>query len=168
MTRAFACILVLVAVTSASACRDASSPVAHERAPEFEVKLASGDTFRPEYAKGRVLVLDFWTSWCSPCRASLPALDAIYRERKDQGLMVVSINEDEDASKARAFSSQLRLSYPIGMDDGSVARALGVETLPAAFVVDRRGFIRYVHLGYPADVSVRLDGEIKELLAESP
>jgi thiol-disulfide isomerase/thioredoxin len=123
---------------------------------------------RPEYAKGSFLVLDFWTTWCSPWRASLPALDAIYRERRNQGLVVVSINEDEDEQKARPFSSALRLSYPTGMDDGSAARALGVETLPAAFVIDRRGIVRYVHLGHPAEVSVRLDGEIKELLPESP
>jgi peroxiredoxin len=161
-------MVFFIAVSSASGCRDASSPDGHERTPDFELKLPNGDTFRPEYAKGSVLVLDFWTTWCSPCRASLPALDAIYRARKDQGLMVISINEDEDAAKARAFSSALRLSYPVGMDNGSAARALGVETLPAAFVIDRRGFVRYVHLGYPAEVSVRLDGEIKELLAESP
>jgi peroxiredoxin len=165
------CILAFAisACSASDSGKGSQSPTAQHVAPDVSVKLTNGDTFHPRDALGKVLVIDFWTTWCAPCRTSLPALDAIYKKQKAAGLMVVSINEDGDPPKAKALVAEARITYPVGLDeDGAASRAFGVETMPSAFVIDRRGVIRYVHLGYPPNESERLDKEIQELLAETP
>src|SRR5437899_699147 len=87
----------LFACTSGGAGGKGSNhPLARKVAPDFEVKLAKGGSFAPKSANGKVLVLDFWATWCAPCKTSFPKIDAIYRKRKDKGLEVVAMNEDED------------------------------------------------------------------------
>lgn len=145
------------------------SPDAHQPAPDFAVQLVDGEQFHRKDALGSVLVVDFWTTWCAPCRTSLPALDAVYRQRGKDGLRIVSVNEDEDPAKAKAMIVETKVSYPVALDGGgNAAKAFGVETMPSAFVIDRKGIVRYVHLGYPPNDASRLDKEVQELLAEPP
>jgi thiol-disulfide isomerase/thioredoxin len=167
----------VVSLASGSACTGnratksdgAAHPLARKAAPNITVKLKDGSAFHPKDALGRVLVLDFWATWCAPCKASFPKVDAIYEKHKAQGLQVVGVNEDEDHGKVQPFLDEVKPSFLIGFDDaGRGAEAFGVETMPSSFILDRRGVIRYAHSGYHPDDAATIEAEVEELLAESP
>jgi peroxiredoxin len=161
---------MLVACPSGGgASKGSNHPLARKAAPEFEAKIAKGGTFKPKDANGHVLVLDFWATWCVPCKASFPKIDAMYRKKKDQGLEVFGINEDEDTKGVDAFVKETNASFPIVLDEGGkAAEKYGVETMPSSFVIDRRGVVRYVHSGYHPEDAPVIEKEVDELLAESP
>lgn len=144
-------------------------PLARKPVPEVALELDQGGAFKPADAKGKVLVLDFWATWCGPCKASFPKVDAIYRKHKAEGLEVVAINEDDEHSKVPAFVSETKVSFAIAFDkDGKAAESFGVQTMPSSFVIDRRGVVRYAHSGYHPDDAAQIEAEIAGLLAESP
>lgn len=147
----------------------AAHPLARKVAPDVEVKLRpAGAPFHPRDAKGKVLVLDFWATWCAPCKASFPRVDAIYQKHKARGLEVIAINEDEDASKVQPFLDEVKPTFTIALDQGGkAAEVFGVETMPSSFIIDRSGVVRYAHSGYHPDDSATIEAEIEELLAEA-
>lgn len=147
----------------------ASHPLARKPAPEVSVTLEKGGEFKPADAKGKVLVVDFWATWCAPCKASFPRVDAIYQKHKAKGLEVVAVNEDEDVKKVPAFLAETKPSFTIAFDhDGKAAETYGVQTMPSSFLVDRRGVVRYAHSGYHPDDAAQIEAEVEELLAEAP
>lgn len=169
--------LLMVVVVSAVACNSgrasqsggAAHPLARKVAPEIEVKLKDGAPFHPRDAKGKVLVLDFWATWCAPCKASFPKVDAIYQKHRAKGLEVIAVNEDEDPKKVPAFLDEVKPSFTIAYDNGGKgAEAFSVETMPSSFIIDRRGVVRYAHSGYHPDDAATIEAEIEELLAEAP
>lgn len=174
MARAILPVLVLSTLLGCAGGRTgkaeaASHPLARKPAPDVEVKLASGGPFHPRDAAGKVLVLDFWATWCAPCKASFPKVDAIYQKHAAKGLMVVAINEDEEPDKVPPFLAEVKPSFTIAYDNkGKAAEAFGVETMPSSFIIDRRGVVRYAHSGYHPDDAATIESEIEELLAEAP
>ncbi len=143
-------------------------PLLRKVAPDAEVKRSAGP-WRPSNNSGKVLIMDFWATWCVPCKASFPKLDAIYKKHRAAGLEVVAINEDEDGKKIDAFVKETGVTFPIAMDpNGTAASTYGVDTMPTEFVVDRRGVVRYVHAGYHPDDVEAVDAEVQELLKEPP
>lgn len=120
--------------------------------------------FDPTAYRGQVLLLDFWASWCKPCRRSMPEYSALYEELKDEGLQVVGINrEPYDRKTARVAYNDLDVSFPSAVDVRGFGERLGLTSLPTAYLVDRQGVLRYLHLGYTDPAKVR--AEVEELLA---
>jgi thiol-disulfide isomerase/thioredoxin len=114
-----------------------------------------------EDLRGQVVVLDFWATWCGPCRESLPAIDRVYRRHREQGLALVSINTD-DPVKARAMLRSMGISVPLYVDDGTVAERYGVSTIPHLVILDRMGMVRHVHRGFDGEST--LDAQVTALL----
>ncbi|GAC1369538.1 MAG: hypothetical protein NVSMB47_19410 [Polyangiales bacterium] len=147
----------------------ASHPLARQVAPDVEVKLRSGGPWHPANASGKVLVIDFWATWCGPCKDSFPRIDAIYQRHQNGGLEVVAIDEDDDAKGVPAFVQSTGVTFPIALDPGgNAATTYGVNTMPSEFVVDRRGVVRFVHSGFHPDDMDALESEVAELLKEAP
>ncbi len=95
--------------------------------------------------RGKVVLLNFWATWCPPCKAEMPDLDALQREYgAEKGLVVLGVNVEEDPATVKAFAEQLGLSLPIVLDRNSrvTTQLFGVRPLPTSFIVDREGFIR--------------------------
>jgi len=118
--------------------------------------------------EGRVLLVDFWASWCAPCRASFPAYGRLYAEYAPKGLVIIGVGEDEDPGKYASFLRKYSPHFPVVLDQGQqlVAR-VGVPTMPTSYLIDRRGRVRFVLAGYhgaETDRAVRRDVEI--LLSE--
>lgn len=124
-----------------------------------EVRLAS---------EGRVLVVDFFASWCEPCRAQLPGLQRLAAEGGPRGLAVYGVSFDAERPALRAFLEELGVALPVLWDrDGArLGPALGIERLPTTLVVDRRGVIRHVHVGYDDRERGRVEREARALLGE--
>jgi peroxiredoxin len=138
-------------------------------APEFEhVEVAQG-ALPPtlEALRGRVVVLEFWATWCGACRALLPTLNAWHERLQTRGGLVVSVTTDP-VSKAARDAAELGLAYPVLADpDGSTAQAYQAFALPTLFVIDRTGVVRDVSVGYDPRRIAELEATVARLLSES-
>jgi len=140
-----------------------------EAMPAFTLPgLGHGKILRSGYFQGKVMYLDFWASWCGPCRVSLPAMNALYREFNAEGFEVVAVNVDKDRAEAHRFLKQHPVSYYVVADDGSLPRRFGVKGMPTAYLIDRSGTVRRVHEGFRPGDDKRLRKQIRQLLNEPP
>ncbi|HSO35718.1 MAG TPA: redoxin family protein, partial [Labilithrix sp.] len=132
-----------------------------------KVTAIAGAPAAVDKLKGRVVLIDFWASWCGPCRMLAPRLSALKDKYGAQGLTVVGITTD-DAEKAAVFAEKTQMRYGIVVDkDGDTSRAYGVTALPTMLLVDKKGVVREVFVGYDPGAEARVESALKALLAES-
>ena len=133
---------------SASAC--SSQSMEGKQAPAFNLKTAAGKTVDLKNLAGKVVVVNFWATWCPPCRAEIPGMEEVYEKYKDKGLEIVGISLDRDGWNAvKPFLQKTRMTYPVVLDDADAAAAYGgISAIPTSFVVDRKGRIVKHHVGY--------------------
>jgi peroxiredoxin len=129
-----------------SAVKDAAS---RKAAPEFALKDASGKVIHLSDYKGKVVLLDFWATWCGPCNIEIPWFTEFQKKYKDRGFEVIGVSMDEGGWKAISpFAAQKKINYRILLgDDKTGDQYGGIEALPTAFVIDRNGKIASVHVG---------------------
>jgi thiol-disulfide isomerase/thioredoxin len=122
----------------------------------------------PSDLKGKVVLLDFWASWCAPCKASFPAMNDLQKKYADQGLVIIGINVDEKSAAMEKFLKGTPASFTTVRDAGhKLVSAADVATMPTSFLVDRSGKIRQVHTGYNGNsTKQQYQKEIEELLKE--
>ncbi len=146
-----------------------AGPQAGDQAPDFSLPTlpASASVRTPADFAGKVVYLDFWASWCGPCRVSLPALNRIYADLKDRGLEVVAINVDEVEEDAEGFLERFPVDYTLLADPaGGSPQAYGILGMPTAFYIDRKGVIRGVHAGFRKSDEAEVREKLLELLEE--
>ncbi len=132
-----------------------------DSAPLFKAKsLTGGNVVELRSFRGKVVYLDFWASWCGPCRKSLPELNKLRAELAGRDFEVVAVNLDENAEDGLGFLKQFPVDYPIAADSsGKLPEAYGVEAMPTSYIIDQQGVVRMVHAGYR-------DGDIAEIKAK--
>ncbi len=161
--RASLCLALLLGLTTQAALAlTAGDPIPDFRLPGL---LAKGELSR-KHLLGRVIYLDFWASWCGPCRKSMPALDELYRQFGDQGFAVVAINLDESEGEARDFLMRFPVSYPVLKDDGRSFVRFALTGLPQGYLLDRQGRVTAVHKGFQQGDERLLKNQIVRLLKE--
>jgi cytochrome c biogenesis protein CcmG, thiol:disulfide interchange protein DsbE len=122
----------------------------------------------PDSLKGKVVLLDFWASWCEPCKESFPVMNELQKHYGDQGLVVVAVNVDENKSDMDDFLKANAASFTVLRDAAQklVAQA-GIATMPSSFVIDRDGKVRFAHTGFHgADSKKKYEQEIESLLTK--
>ncbi len=136
-------------------------------APDFTAKTTAGQNVKLSELKGKVVLVNFWASWCGPCRQEMPILDALATANKDAGLVVLGVNQDEEASERDAFLKESPVTFPI-LDDSkhTIAQAFKSSTQPSSFFIDRTGKIVHVHEGFKAGDDAAYAKTVKELLAK--
>jgi len=128
--------------------------------------LKRGTTWHLAEHKGKVIALDFWASWCGPCRQELPKLQGIYDDCRDKGFLLLAVNTNDSPEEAAAFLEKLKLSVPVAVDtDGRVAEAYNVNGFPTLVLIGRDGTIQAVHIGYGPGVETVVRSEVEKLLA---
>lgn len=130
--------------TGSSAPIPTDGPDEGDPAPEFEVETLGGETFSMADQRGQVVVVNFWATWCAPCRIEIPDLVEMQTELGDRGVRFVGISVDLDSDDVILdFAEQAGITYPIIVDDGSISEKFGgIFALPTTFVIDREGIIR--------------------------
>ncbi len=127
----------------------------------------NGGSTSLENLRGKVVYLDFWASWCGPCRVSFPQLEAIRAELGDRGFEVLAINVDEFEEDALEFLVEVPVSYPVVRDaEGTSPQTYGILGMPTGFLIDRQGVVRKVHQGYRKSDGEKLRAEIIKLLGD--
>jgi cytochrome c biogenesis protein CcmG, thiol:disulfide interchange protein DsbE len=130
---------------------------AGEPAPHFALTTLDGEPIDLAALQGQVVLVNFWASWCPPCRIEMPGFERVYRERRDDGFVIVGIATDRHAEDAiRAFVADHDITYPIALATSQVVRDYGgINRLPESFLLDREGRVRHRVIGYFAEPALR-------------
>jgi cytochrome c biogenesis protein CcmG/thiol:disulfide interchange protein DsbE len=140
------------------------------QAPDFSLSTLSGETITLSELRGQPILINLWATWCPPCRAEMPDLQAVFDAYQEQGFLVLAINatyQDSPASAA-TFVEKYELTFPILMDtSGETARLYQMRALPTSFFVDRKGIIQEVVVGGPMSPAL-LQVRVENLLEETP
>lgn len=155
-------LLSLLALTSL-----ASSALTGEAAPDFALKSASGENLRLSEFRGDVVMINFWATWCGPCRQEMPLLDDLYGRYQRVGFKLLGVNIDDDSRRAMQMIEDLGVSFPVLFDEQKdVSKLYQVEAMPVTVLVDRNGTVRHVHHGYKPGYEQKYLTEIRSLLRE--
>ena len=162
--RAAACFLacVLLGPAGAGAVQE-GQPVPALSA----LRLGGADRMELASLRGRVVYVDFWASWCVPCRLSMPALEAMSRKHGPRGFTVVGVNKDATAADAERFLRRTPVGFTLVSDAGdALAKAFDVKAMPSGYLVDRKGIVRHIHRGFTAETAAALEAQVEALLKE--
>jgi peroxiredoxin len=155
-------LAALLVTLPLAAAVDTNSP-----APDFTLNAQSGKPVELTQFKGQVVMLNFWASWCGPCRQEMPLLDSIYKKYGKLGFTMIGVNVEPDSKAANDWLKQTPVTFPILYDtDSKVSKLYGVSGMPSTVIVDRKGTVRMIHHGYkPGDEEEYLSS-IRTLMRE--
>jgi peroxiredoxin len=159
-------ITAFVAAILCSVYANASVNVS-EQAPDFTLKSLEGQNLRLEEYRGQVVLINFWASWCGPCRQEMPILDQLHQRYEDTGFAVLGVNVEGEIAPAQKIVDKTNVTFPVLIDEGqSVSQMYDLEAMPSTVVVDRAGVIRYVHMGYKPGDEAKYVEIVKQLIRE--
>jgi len=137
------------------------------KAPDFTLKSSTGNNVKLSELRGRVVLVNFWATWCTPCKEELPFFNSLYRRYQNVGLEVLGVNVDKVSSQASQMSTALGLSFPVLFDPtGKTSNLYQIRTMPTTFVVAKDGTLRHVHWGFGPAERDRYELEVRALLKE--
>jgi cytochrome c biogenesis protein CcmG/thiol:disulfide interchange protein DsbE len=139
-----------------------------EKAPDFVLPRLDGTTVRLSDYAGKVVLIDFWATWCPPCRAAIPHIVQLQDKYGPQGFVAIGMTMDQNLDDVKDFLERNPVNYPIVMVDEATRMGFGgVVSIPQTFLVDRKGMVRERYLGYDQKIGKLMDAAVKALLKES-
>lgn len=145
----------------------ARTEATQESAPDFTLKSKSGENVRLEDLRGQVVMLNFWASWCGPCRQEMPHLEALFQQYEKFGFTLLAVNVDENSALADDFLKDVPVTFPVLYDNTSVVSKLySVDAMPTTVLIDRDGKRRFLHRGYKPGYEENYRSQIKTLIRE--
>lgn len=155
-------LFVIFVVSSAQA-----SVQLKEAAPDFTLKSLEGTNLRREEYRGQVGLINFWASWCGPCRQEMPIFGRLHQRYEDAGFAVLGVNVEGEAAPAQKIVDKTNVTFPVLIDEGQVVSELyELEAMPSTVAVDRHGVVRYVHRGYKPGDEAKYVEVVKQLIGE--
>jgi len=163
MSRKAIVIVGIITLALLAGCTNKGKEGATAAAPDFTLQDISGKKVRLADLKGKVVMLEFWATWCPPCRAEIPAVERLHREYGDKGLTVLAITLDEGGwDEVKAFIAESKISYTVLKGTEDVSAEYKIRLIPATFLIDKEGNIRKQYMGGGSNEA--LEQEIKALL----
>lgn len=145
----------------------AAAVTMQEQAPDFTLKSLEGSNLRLEEYRGQVVLINFWASWCGPCRQEMPLLDQLHQRYVDTGFAVLGVNVEGEEGPARKLIDKVPVSFPVLIDEGqTVSELYQLQAMPSTVVVDRDGVVRYIHAGYQPGDEAKYVEVVKKLIRE--
>jgi peroxiredoxin len=161
--RRLACALLLGA--AAGLAQAAIAP--QQKAPDFTLRSMDGRNMRLAELRGRVVLVNFWATWCGPCRQEMPQLSKLYDRYRGAGLVLLGVNVDDDVRRAADVAGKLAVTFPVLLDtDKQVSKLYELNSMPSTLIIDRDGRIRFIHLGYRDGYEAAYERQIRDLLKE--
>lgn len=158
-------LLGLALLAAAGAAGASVAPRA--QAPDFTLRQIDGPNLRLIEQRGRVVMVNFWATWCGPCRIELPHLSRLHEKYRASGFLMLGVNIDEDPAQAKALAAKLGLKFPVLLDtDKRVVGAYDLNAMPATVLIDKDGRARHVHRGYREGVEQTYEQQVRDLLKE--
>jgi len=145
----------------------ARGEISQGSAPDFALKSHSGENIRLSELRGEVVMINFWASWCGPCRQEMPLLDQLYTEYQPMGFTILGVNVEEDPTQAKALLEEIPVSFPVLFDTRSqVSKLYDVVAMPSTVLLDRDGNVRYLHHGYKPGYENTYQEQVRALIRE--
>jgi peroxiredoxin len=136
-------------------------------APAFELNSNSGKTVSLADLKGQIVLVNFWASWCGPCRQEMPILEQLNRQYRNKGVALIGVNVEPDSAAATSWLKATPVSFPILFDvDSKVSKLYEVQGMPNTVILDRKGVVRYIHRGYSPGAENEYLDQIRALIRE--
>jgi len=127
---------------------DLIRPARPKQASDFSVSLLGGQTLELKGQRGKPMLINFWATWCAPCREEMPAMERLYVKHRERGFVLLAVSVDTDAALVKPFLEKYRLTFPVALDARmDLANTYGVRALPASFLIDRHGYLTALALG---------------------
>jgi len=159
--------LVLLASITFLSLGSITNLAAKTDAPDFTLQSLEGKNVRLSDFRGQVVLLNFWASWCGPCRQEMPILDEIHNHYKSLGFTVLGVNLDAKSKKAIGYLKDTPVTFPVLLDPkGDVSGEYGVQAMPSTVIIDKDGKVRFLHQGYKSGYEDDYKKQIKSLLRE--
>ena len=155
-------LLLTALAGSAVAAVQLSSP-----APDFTLRSVGGANLRLQEQRGQVVMLNFWATWCGPCRQEMPHLSRLYDRYRASGFVLLGVNIDDDPRAAADLAARLGVHFPVLLDtDKRVSRVYDMSAMPATLLIDRDGRVRQIYRGYRDGVERTYEEQVRSLLKE--
>ena len=146
-------------------CRTGHAAIGTGPAPDFTLRTIGGSNLRLQEQRGQVVMVNFWATWCGPCKIEMPHLVRLYDKYRASGFQLLGVNIDDDPRNASASAAKLGITFPVLLDgDKRVAKLYELSTMPTTLLIDRDGRLRHVHRGYRDGYEQTYDQQVRELL----
>jgi thiol-disulfide isomerase/thioredoxin len=161
--------LCLVWVFSLSSCGKEKTELTQTLAPDFKLNTLDHQEITLSKLRGKVVLLDFWATWCGPCRESMPHLVQLNKTYQEKGLEVIGMSMDRgNIDTVRHFTKSMDIPYPMIIASDDVARQYGVTGLPTTILIDKAGNLRGKIVGFNSSIAAQITTKVADLLSEKP
>jgi len=156
---------ILVAIACLTLSTTASAVKVKQVAPDFTLASNTGSNIRLKDLRGKVVMINFWATWCAPCRKELPLLNILYNKYKSKGFVLLGVNIDDRSTLAKKMLKELKINFPVLFDHNqATSEAYDLQAMPSTFILDKNGVIRFSHYGYKSGYEKKYEKDVKSLL----
>ncbi len=162
LNRRFPTLVALLLIALQASAISESGP-----APDFTLKSNSGQNVKLSELRGQVVMINFWASWCGPCRQEMPLLNQLYQRYEPMGFTLLGVNVEEDSAAADKVLREIPVNFPVLYDNkNQVSESYQVRAMPSTILIDRDGKVRYLHKGYKPGYEEEYQKQVRELIRE--
>lgn len=162
----FICLIVLFGLNSSLPAQAGTSPLSGPAQP-FSLPTRNGPPVQLADFKGDVVMINFWASWCGPCRQEMPLIEGLHKKYSRLGFTVLGVNVDANPQDAHKMLTEIPVSFPVGFDSkNKVSELYQIDAMPSTLMVDRKGNLRFLHRGYKPGYEADYEKQIRTLIRE--